>query len=440
MEFQQWDRLLYGIGQKQCILFLGPELPQVAESGEQVFPTEDLAERLCLQIGEDCGSLEERSLAQIAQRILAMEDESLLEMEVLRWHKSYRNQSSPLHDDLASLPFHWIVTSAHDPLMEAALERADKTPQVERYHYRGQNKELLPEPTEEEPVLFYLYGHIAEPHSLVLSETQLLDFLTGLISRDPPLPNDLNAALSTERDFLFLGFGLQHWYLRILLHVLKVLRRGTRTFAFEPPITGQGAKSAVLFYEENFKVEVHEEDVATFVQELKSRFAESSFQDTQESSGAESGTGSRTQANRGAKIFVCHASEDAEKAEEIHDALQKAGLEPWIDKQSLRGGERWDDQIETTIQKVDYFVVLNSRALATKAQGRAYVVKEINLALQEEQKSFGSYIIPAKIDDVPLLEPLADFQAVDLTADGGLRKLVREIKRQAHKLAEARAG
>jgi hypothetical protein len=431
MEFRGWDRLLYGVQQQECILFLGPQLPLVSADGERSLPVQTLADRLLARLNGDGASVAGRNVSQIAQRVLAREDEGVLEMEVTRWHEGYRDQQSVLHDALASLPFRWIITSGHDPLMQAALTRAGKTPTVGRYHYRGMNDEMSREPTDREPALFHLYGHAAEPTSLVLAETQLLDFLTGLISRDPPLPNDVNAALSTGRLFLFLGFGLQHWYLRILLRVLKVLRRGSRSFAFEPLPTSEVAQDAVLFYRENFKVEVHDEDVAAFAQSLRRRFEAS----TTTSSDEELATGPSAAVpaapiSPGTTVFLCHASKDAEKAREIHDALKQAGLNPWLDREALRGGDRWDSMIETTIHGVDFFLVLNSHALVRKSQRRAYVVKEIKVALEEDKKSFGKFIIPVKIDEASLLEPLTDFHAVDLTTGTGLRDLIRAIKRQ----------
>ena len=129
-------------------------------------------------------------------------------------------------------------------------------------------------------------------------------------------------------------------------------------------------------------------------------------------------------------MFICHASEDAEKAREIHDALKRAGLEPWLDKESLRGGDVWDDHIESTIKEVDYFVVLNSRALDAKSRAASYVNKEIKKALEaEELRLLGSFIIPVTVDDTPLLKPLSKYHAIDLGVDGP-RALVRAIKRQ----------
>jgi hypothetical protein len=109
----------------------------------------------------------------------------------------------------------------------------------------------------------------------------------------------------------------------------------------------------------------------------------------------------------------------------------RAGLAPWLDREALRGGDRWDELIEKTIQGVDYFVVLNSRALAAKSRAASYVNKEIKVARRAEDWRMGSFIIPTRIDGEPLLEPLQQYHAIDLSRPEGLRDLVRAIKRQA---------
>jgi len=443
MPFAHWDKLLYGIERGECILFLGPELPAASLDAEPRLPAQFLARRLWQALDDPrLAALDPQAtdLPWIAQRFVAKEDEVSLEMQLGRWHAEWRDQPSRLHAALAALPFRYIVTSGIDPLMEHALERSGKQPAVERYHYRGRNEELLPEPTVATPVLFHLYGRVSEPASVVLTELQLLDFLARLIARDPPLPNDLNAALTNGRLFLFLGFSLRQWYLRILFHVLKVLRPDSRGFAIEAlegqREGGQGdGDHAILFYRDNFKMDLSRVDPVAFVQELHERWVASGGPERvapaataaahdDRSSVAPRPTGAPT-------VFICHASEDREMASQVHDALKRARLEPWLDKDALRGGDRWDELIGATIEKVDYFVVLNSRALEAKSREASYVNKEIKRALQaDELRLVGRFIVPASIDDTPLLAPLSKYQAVDLRSADGINNLVRAIKRQ----------
>lgn len=431
MAFEDWDKLLYGIQKGECTLFLGPSIPVEHASGPRI-PRAALAERLLARLGpESRRSLDASNLAHVTQRFLVEEDEVELEMELEKWNAELGACRTPLHDDLAALPFQRIVTSSHDGLMESALRGAGKEPVVERYHYRGSNPELLPEPSTGAPLVFHLYGRVSEPPSLVLTETQLLDFLAALISKTPPLPNDLNAALKNGRMFLFLGFGLEQWYLRILLHVLKVLKRSSLAFvadALDQDARGQHA-DAVLFYSDNFKrMAVYDEDLSSFVSGLRSRYRPLDEGPRGTTPASPSPAVARA---GGARVFVCHASEDAATAREVHDTLARYDLDPWLDKEDLRGGDRWDDLIESTISEVDYVVVLNSRTLAAKAEGRAYVNKEIKAALRAAELSWNAFVIPVLTDDQPLLPQLEKLHSVDLREPNGLQKLVREIKRHA---------
>lgn len=437
MAFEDWDKLLYGINRGECTLFLGPELPMLPPDSDPVQPIRLLTDQLFGQLrerGDDTPDLEPDNLPQVAQQFLSVEDDFALEMEVGRWHEGLAGKRSQVHEALAQLPFRRIVTSAHDPLMEAALRHAGKSPAVERYHYKGNNPGLLDEPTVDAPLLFHLYGHVGEPESVVLTDGQILDFLSALVSKDPPLPTDLDAALTEGRLFLFLGFGLRRWYLRILLHFLKVLRRRGRGFAIEPVAEGVGQplSSTVLFYRD-YKIDLLNEDQCDFAQQLQQHYAENADQPASTGvtrGGAGPVAGQQTRADA-PTVFLCHASQDAAKAREIHEALERAGLQPWLDAEDLRGGDHWDALIESTIPDVDYFVVLNSQALLAKSQGSSYVNKEINVALRAKDLRLGTYIIPVQIDDTPLLDTLSDYHAVDLARPAGIRDLVRSIKRQA---------
>jgi hypothetical protein len=54
---------------------------------------------------------------------------------------------------------------------------------------------------------------------------------------------------------------------------------------------------------------------------------------------------SRATAPSGAVIFLSYASEDAEAAARIADALMAVGIEIWFDKSELRGGDAWVERL-----------------------------------------------------------------------------------------------
>jgi hypothetical protein len=53
----------------------------------------------------------------------------------------------------------------------------------------------------------------------------------------------------------------------------------------------------------------------------------------------------------GKAVFLSYASQDAEAAKRICDALRGAGVEVWFDQSELRGGDSWDAKIRKLIKE-----------------------------------------------------------------------------------------
>ena len=51
-------------------------------------------------------------------------------------------------------------------------------------------------------------------------------------------------------------------------------------------------------------------------------------------------------------VFLSYASQDAEAAQKICEALRAAGVEVWFDKSELRGGDAWDQSIRRQIKNL----------------------------------------------------------------------------------------
>lgn len=415
---RDWDTLLWSLQQRNCILLLGPELVSEGD-GQEATLTGDLARHLTADLSPQYSHL--REFPRVAQQYAAEIGRNDLEREVVRFYRSHQADTSSIHEALAALPFYFVITSCHDSLLQKAMRSQEKTPLVERYHFKGENKELVPTGSVKSPLIYHLYGMPEEPQSLVLSENDLLDFLVAVISKSPRLPNNVSSELQKSgKSFLFLGFGIKHWYLRILLHVLR-FNRSDRSFALE---TLQSVKvpdfeQTILFYKMGYKIEVFESEIATFTTELRQRY--------QAASGGPEGSpvGLAGGAAEAAKVFICYASEDRPAAQSLYAALKKEGLDPWMDTEGLTGGDQWDPLIEKKVKEVDYFLILQSEALARKIFG--YVNKEINLALGRQQfaRHGTRFVIPLQVEDDPMIPELEHLQAHPLADVKGLISLIR---------------
>ena len=116
-------------------------------------------------------------------------------------------------------------------------------------------------------------------------------------------------------------------------------------------------------------------------------------------------------------VFLSYASEDAEAAAHIAQALCDAGVEVWFDKSELRGGDAWDRMIRRQIRECTLFVPIISEHSQARREG--YFRLEWDLADQRTHLMGRSraFVVPVCLDAT--LEKEADvpdsFAAVQWT-------------------------
>jgi TolB-like protein len=68
-------------------------------------------------------------------------------------------------------------------------------------------------------------------------------------------------------------------------------------------------------------------------------------------------------------VFLSYASQDADVARVIADALRGAGVEVWFDQNELRGGDAWDKKIRTQIRDCTLFLPIISTNTEARLEG-----------------------------------------------------------------------
>jgi len=97
-------------------------------------------------------------------------------------------------------------------------------------------------------------------------------------------------------------------------------------------------------------------------------------------------------------VFLSYASQDAESARRICEALRAAGVEVWFDQSELRGGDAWDQSIRKQIRECALFMPIISAHTQERSEG--YFRLEWHLA---EQRSLliakgRPFIVPVTVD------------------------------------------
>jgi hypothetical protein len=439
-EDDDWKTIIHTLSRRNCILMLGPE----ASPGKVNGHIRPLAEILANELAEKVkAKIEARKISpfdlpQVASYYCMEAGRNGLEAKVEMFYEEHLRLTSDFHKDLAVLPFYFAITSCPDRMFYNALRETGREPVIQGYNFRGATSAMVTMGSIEAPLLFGLYGCIDEPESLVLTENDLLDFLVAVVSGNPPLPKNVVSELhDSNKSFLFLGFGFKHWYLRVLLHVLKGDKKQAHSFALEElPQDEEEFQRAILFFQEgDCKIHIYNKELKSFVKELRERYEKEEGPVTPgEEEKPPHGAKEEVGAGGAPTVFICHASENKDFAGFLYEKLKEEEFNPWLDKKSLRGGDEWDEVIEKAIEKeIDYVVILQSRDLAKKFEG--YVNKEINMAL-DRQESFRRgirFIIPVRIDDSPLLEELEHLHTIDLSARENVGELIKTIRRDQMK-------
>src|SRR5438445_4850397 len=98
-------------------------------------------------------------------------------------------------------------------------------------------------------------------------------------------------------------------------------------------------------------------------------------------------------------VFLSYASQDAEAAKKICEALRAVGIEVWFDQSELRGGDAWDQKIRREIRDCALFVPVISRTARLRSEG--YFRLEWWLADQRTHlmAKGRAFLLPIVIDD-----------------------------------------
>ncbi len=425
---RDWGRLVETIRRGNCVLILGSDVA-VDPADAKLTP---LSVRLARQlagalspgtpVGDGC------DLALVAQLCLEQSDYDRydLELDVKKFYEPFIEQTTDFHRDLAALPFTLSLITTPDRFLFNALSepKLGRSPTKVFYNfYKPGQRVQVPAGNTRQPTVYGLFGDLDVPESLVLAETELLDFLVKIVTPSSGLPPAIAGRLADlQTSFLFIGFGFQRWYTRILLHVLKTQRHRSRSLAlegtafFDHPDRSQTA----VFFEQEHSIVFRQHSWRDFAAELRQR-----YQAVEKKAKA---TPTPEPPSGAPKIFLCHDSRDRDGVEDVEQRLHALGVDTWRDRQDLRGGEDWGRRIRQVIAKqVDYVLVLETPHMVSRDE--SYLYEEIDAAL-ERQKRFRPgrpFLIPAILERCDPLEELNHLNLADLTTQPGIERLAKEI-------------
>jgi hypothetical protein len=304
---EHWNDLVPELLDGKVVLFLGAGVnmfirpPGKAwEIGTYLPSGVELAAHLASRAGYSAD--DKKDLLRVAQYFDLRQGSGPL-YEELRSVLDADYPTTPLHDLIAELPalmstkgkprrYPLIITTNYDDVLERAFAKQGQTYDLVWYAAEGEERgkfwhrapggalTLIERPNEysalsvaERPVILKIHGHVvrapfahdSSSDSYVITEEHYIEYLTRT-DVSSLLPVMLAKTLNTSH-FLFLGYGLRDWNLRVILHRLWGKRRLTyASWAVqrEPPELDK------LFWRDR-DVEVLDCDLGSYVDELVRR-------------------------------------------------------------------------------------------------------------------------------------------------------------------------
>jgi len=393
------DRALSGLVSRiqagECVLVLGPRISAPCiPNGADVPLADDLANKLVEALDGRCDTplSFRRAIVRYERERSPQACRSLVQQLV----GEYDGNPTPLHLDLAKLPFELVLCATHDTLMHAALRQVGKLDARESYYDaqpRPGRVEPLGLPTIQSPIVYSLFGRHDHPESMVLNEQNLLDYLVSVTRERPALPDAVRSKLRDPATvFLFIGFGFENWWLRLLLKVLEVTGVKTRgeshaleeSRAFEDQLLNENRD-----FFGSAGIVIRAGDWNELAKNLLDRVGPALV--AAQASATQPGL-----AQNRPKVFLSYASEDRLLVDGLRESLIARGLNVWQDASNLRAGELWMDQIERVINGVDFFVFFQTEQMDRRDADRRPGVyhEELSLALKgSRRKLYGTTFV-----------------------------------------------
>ena len=426
-----WETLLTKIEEGRVIPVIGPGVTPIELDG-RTEPLETLlARRLAKRVGIDAEAENgTTSLHDVVARAHRQDPQEDFHSEVHGILRDLRTlpPPEPLQALARITDFKLYITLTFDSLLMRAIEEAREVREPERQHigYAPNLRQVdLPAPLRQlkEPHVYALFGKACSAPEFVISDEDLLEWITAL--QDPDnRPQQLFDALRSHH-LLFIGCELPDWLVRFFLR----LTREGRVSATRASETLIGAampdQSGLVAFLDHFSPRTTFLDAkpVEFVRQLEERWQ------TQKQLAAPSQLDDLPADLRAGGVFLSYASDDAAAATLMQGALAGRQIDTWFDAQRLNAGASYDKVIERNIGLCGVIIIVMSQATLSRLQRwrdndgshpdkKPYFLREWDLALARESLFAGSLTIcPIYIDAVNLHDSIIP---------EGLRKLTCE--------------
>jgi SIR2-like protein len=286
MDSKDYTSLLRELEEGTCALILGPEFFSLNnKDNKEESILESLRDTIYKDKLKDTPYLAEDGFfyAQKNNKNKQIKDNKDIVQSVKEYYGELKVPD--YYNLLAQLPFYMVISLSPDDLLSKAMNSI-KRPYDFLYFKKGtgvylrkKNEEtnsmemtmvqdLAITPRPEHPLLFNFMGIYDDRDSIIFTYDSLFEFLYSIFPVTN-LPLFLLTAIKKATSFLFLGFGYDKWYLKIIFFTLEKMLGDTETEKKAIFNYRDTQNKIVEFYESQFLMQFFKQGTLAFIKDLQ---------------------------------------------------------------------------------------------------------------------------------------------------------------------------
>ena len=262
---RNWTPTIQAIKDGKCLIFLGPQFLEAEVDGE----TQSLTNVLWSKLRED---YKKEISAWYDQDELFLFRDRAAKNEAYFYLKALREKAAVKHDlfqKIVSINLPLIVSFSPFLNPDSLISSAN-IPWffTQRHYHMRREKDNLPMPNAERPMIYDLFGSLKEEESMVLTYSDLFDYIKAILG-EKELPTNLQSIFQRSSYFIFLGFQFDKWYVQLILRLLKSIKGENSPGIWTAPEEVQH-QPIVDFLENEFQIRIIQNiaNVHSFVETL----------------------------------------------------------------------------------------------------------------------------------------------------------------------------
>ena len=225
-----------------------------------------LATQLAAELG-DAVTIENYDLPYVSKLYEKAKGSLFLKSRVQQFYRRF-DEPCPAALSVARLPFHLIINSTPDHLLEEAYRQTGSACQKGYYSFGKQQVATTFDPASTKMFVYNLFGSVHDLNSMVLTQDHQMTFVQSVIQRETSLPDPLLKELRPDKVYIFLGFDYENWYMRLLLHLLRLNDQAELVFGLHDQ-SESPKLSTKVFFASQYRMEFVEMDDQDFLEDLR---------------------------------------------------------------------------------------------------------------------------------------------------------------------------